>query len=320
MVFGLTHHGDRTIVTSGTAEEPAAGRENLRYEIGSVSKTFMGLLLAGLVHDGHLRYDTPVTACLPTPTGPSAPETISLVHLCTHTAGLPGMPDLRGVVGFYLSGRTTSPYADYSRQRLLDAFHQHRGRHAPGHRWRYSNFGAAVLGHALAHTAGTCYEDLLSERVLRPLGLRHTRTAPGQDGADAVGHRDAGTPVDHIELNGFAPAGAVRATPDDLLTYLEAHLCPDTTPLDAALHAVRATHTAPRPRRAPDRTLTWFCHESRHGPIYFHGGATLGHHVYLGYRPATHTALIGLATRRHTLRHNLVDTAHQLLAGLDQSG
>jgi CubicO group peptidase (beta-lactamase class C family) len=319
VVFGFTHRGDRSLVTSGTAAEPATGRENLHYELGSVSKTFIGLVLADLAHRGDLRYDTPAVACLPTPPGAAALDTITLVRLCTHTSGLPAMPDARELLRYHLSGRSRNVFAGHSRQRLLDAFHRHGSRGAPEPRWRYSNFGAAVLGHALAHAAGTSYDTLLSERVLRPLGLRHVRSTPGPPGTDAVGHSTGGTPVPPLDAAGFAPAGALRATPHDLLTYLEAHLTPDTTPLASALHAVRATHTAPRPRRAPARTLTWFRHETTHGPVYFHSGATFGHHVYLGHRPTTRTALIGLATRGHTRRHNLVDTAHDLLATLTPS-
>ena len=40
-----------------------------------------------------------------------------------------------------------------------------------GRRMRYSNFGAALLGQALAARAGAPYDELVEERVLRPLGV-----------------------------------------------------------------------------------------------------------------------------------------------------
>ncbi|MCO6698939.1 beta-lactamase family protein, partial [Streptomyces sp. Vc17.3-30] len=54
-----------------------------------------------------------------------------------------------------------------------------RRRRRPGSRWRYSNFGASVLGHALAAHTATPWEQLLHTRVLAPLALGDTATAPG---------------------------------------------------------------------------------------------------------------------------------------------
>lgn len=179
---------------------------------------------------------------------------------------------------------------------------------------RYSNFRVALVGHALAHHTGTPYPDLLARHVLHPLGLAGVRLRPGPPGTDAVGHRACGgRPVPPLDLGGFTAAGAVRATPHEMLTYLEAHLDPDDTPLSAALRAVQVDHTAPKPRRAPARALAWFRAETDLGPVFFHGGATFGRHAYLGYRPATRTALAAVATRKYTRRQHLIGTAHELL-------
>ncbi|MEU4446669.1 serine hydrolase domain-containing protein [Actinosynnema sp. NPDC050801] len=250
------------------------------------------------------------------PAGFPSPEEITLLHLATHTSGLPTLPH---DPFFYRQGLPrwrTNAYAGYPRERLLREFGRHRVRTPPGVRWRYSNFGVALLGHALAHHTTTPYPDLLARHVLHPLGLDGIRLRPGPPGADAVGHGARGGPVPPLDLGGFTAAGAVRATAHDLLTYLEAHLGPDDTPLADALRAVQADHTAPQPRRAPARALAWFRADTDLGPVFFHGGATFGQHAYLGYRPATRTALAALATRRHTRRHNLIATAHGLLTTL----
>lgn len=312
VVLAYSQNGHRTIVTTGTVANAGRPREVLHYEIGSGSKTFLGLLLADLVATGDLDYDTPAGTYLPTPPGRRVTEAITLRHLLTHTSGLPGIPHEPSFYCHVLSYGTTNPYTGFTQDRLLSAFHQH-GTHArPGHRWRYSNFAAAVLGHALAHA--TAYGDLLTQRILVPLGLRQTRLEAGSPGTDAVGHRRNGTsPVPPVDLGAFAPAGAVRATPGDLLTYLEAHLTPENTVLEAALHDVRTPHTAARPRRAPARTLTWFSADTDQGPVYFHGGSTFGQVTYLGYRPATGTALVAIATRRNNHRNTLINTAHTLL-------
>ncbi|RKT86464.1 CubicO group peptidase, beta-lactamase class C family [Saccharopolyspora antimicrobica] len=314
VVFACSEHGHRAVATTGTAPTDRP-RQHLHYEIGSASKTFLGLLLADLATAGVLDLDTPVRDCLPTPpVRQRVSAEITLRHLITHTSGLPSIPRQPAFYRHLISGGYSNPYAAFTRQRLLAAFHRHGSRARPGTCWRYSNFATAVLAQALTHVTGTAYADLLTHRVLHPMRLRQTRLAPGPPGTDAEGHRRNGTtPAPPIQLGAVESAGAVRAAPGDLLTYLEAHLTPESSPLRKALYAVRTTHPVSRPRHAPGRSLTWFLDHTSHGPVYFHGGATFGQIAYLGFRPGTRTALVTLATRRHDRRNTLINTAHALL-------
>lgn len=115
-------------------------------------------------------------------------------------------------------------------------------------------------------------------------------------------------------MGGFQPAGAVRATPGDLLTYLEAHLDPSGSPLETALQSVLSPVLRRGLGHRHTHTLTWFQHPSPQGPLYFHAGATTGQQAFLGFRPATHTAVVAVATRRIRLRDTFVATAYALLS------
>lgn len=312
VVVAVSRHGRRTVLGGGTAPPPPAAREDLRYEIGSASKTFTGLLLARLTRDGPLTGSEPAAACLD-PARRPGPAPVTLAHLITHTSGLPALP-----ADFYLRalpGWRTNPYARYPGDRVVDAFLRHRPRRRPGTRWCYSNFGVAVLGHALAAVTGTPWEELLTGRVLRPLGLDGTALRPGGAGTDATGHRrDGRTPVPALLTGGFQAAGGVRATPHDLLTFLEAHLDPAGSPLPGALEAVRRPVLRRGPGRREVHTMTWFRHPADGGPMYFHAGATLGQQAFLGFRPDTGTALAVLCTRRIRPHDPFVPTAYALLA------
>ncbi|MEU0203716.1 MULTISPECIES: serine hydrolase domain-containing protein [unclassified Streptomyces] len=313
-VFALSRHGHRTVVSGGTAGPPPLPRETLRYEIGSATKTFTGLLLARLIHGGELSGGEPATALLDG-RRPLDATPVTLAHLITHTAGLPALP-----AGFYLRGLPawhTNPYARFPAARVVDAFLRHRPRHRPGTRWRYSNYGVAVLGHALAATTGTPWEDLLTGQVLRPLGLHDTALRAGDSGRDAPGHgKDGRTPVPPFDAGGFQAAGAVRATPHDLLAFLEAHLDPAGAPphLAPALRAVRRPVLRRGLGHRHVHTLAWFRHPADGGPMYFHSGATLGQQAFLGFHPATGTALAAVCTRRFRAHDPFVATAYALLA------
>lgn len=336
VVFALSRHGRRFVHCGGTAPPPPVPRDRLRYEIGSASKPFAGLLLAHLTHLGRVNGDDPAVAHL-SPNWSSGPHrrhrlyrpAATLTHLITHTSGLPRIP-----ADFYpqaLHRWSTNPYVGYPAHRVVRAFLRDRVGPAPGNRWRYSSFGVAVLGHALAAATQTPWEDLLTSQVLRPLGLTDTTPrsdgpygsdSPAGSGADATGHRaDGTTPTPPLRIGGFQAAGGLRATPHDLLTFLEAHVDPggSAAPAGSALaDALRAVRRPVLRRGLGHRhvhTLTWFQHPSADGGTFcFHCGATMGQQALLGFRPETGTALAAVATRRMCRRDRFLPTAYALLS------
>ncbi|MEI7032373.1 serine hydrolase domain-containing protein [Streptomyces pratensis] len=321
LVLAVSRDQVRTVHTGGSAAPGPVPRERLLYELGSASKPFAGLLLARLVAQGRVRYEDRAADLL-APGLPVHPAVrrITLRHLLTHTSGLPGLP-----ADFYpraVPRWTTDPYGGYTADRVVRAFLKARPRHRPGARWHYSNFAVSVLGHTLAAATGTPWEVLLHQQVLAPLRLAGTRVRPGPEGADAVGHHRDGTPVPALDTGGFTAAGAVRSSPLDLLTFLEAHLGgarrPDS-PVDATLATALADVTRPVLRRgwrhAHTHTLTWFWHPSPYGPVLFHAGATMGQQAFLGLRPDSGLAVAATATRRVRWGDTFVSTAYGLLTG-----
>lgn len=311
LVIALSHRGRRTCQPAGGARPGDAPR----YELGSASKPFTGLLLAALVAAGRVRYEDSAAGLLAPghPVHPSV-RAITLRHLITHTSGLPALP-----ADFYpqaLPRWSTAPYSRYPADRLVRAFLRARPRHRPGTRWHYSNFAVSVLGHTLAAATGTPWERLLQQEVLDPLGLHGTRLRPGPPPGDAVGHRRDGRPLPALDTGGFQAAGAVRATPSDLLTFLEAHLPAAAAPtpaLTAAFVDVRSPVLRRGLGHAHTHTLTWFRHPSPRGPVCFHAGATLGQQMFLGFRPDTGTAVAAMCTRRVHRTDPFVATVHALL-------
>ncbi|MFE9457517.1 serine hydrolase domain-containing protein [Streptomyces californicus] len=335
VVLALSRNGARTVHTGGGAAPGPVPRELLAHELGSASKPYAGLLLARLVAQGRVRYEDRAADLL-APGFPVHPAVrrITLRHLLTHTSGLPGLP-----ADFYpqaVPRWSTDPYGGYPADRVVRAFLRARPRHRPGTRWHYSNFAVSVLGHTLAAATGTPWEVLLHQQVLAPLRLDATRVRPGPEGTEAVGHRRDGTPVPALDTGGFTAAGAVRATPLDMLTFLEAHTAgaglgdPESTgpeltgpelavpeladpTLAAALAEVRRPLLRRGLRHTHTHTLTWFHHPSPYGPVLFHAGATLGQQAFLGFRPDTGLAVAATSTRRVHRADTFVATAYGLL-------
>jgi D-alanyl-D-alanine-carboxypeptidase/D-alanyl-D-alanine-endopeptidase len=223
---GVVEHGVRRVMTYGAAKPDSL------FEIGSVTKTFTGLLLAQMAVDKKLDLRDPVRELLP-PGIAAAPKgfEITLLDLATHHSGLPRMPDNPG------PGNVREMFTNYGTADLYDFIKRHgvaKPSHAP---FLYSNLGFTVLGAALANRAQTSYPELLQRQITGPLGMKDTvillspellgRLMQGYDG-----HRQA-TP--RWDLDAFASAGGIRSTTADMLTYLEAELHPETSPFPPAL-------------------------------------------------------------------------------------
>jgi CubicO group peptidase (beta-lactamase class C family) len=193
LVVGLLH---------GESEVYGFGREHDRetrvpdgdtlYQIGSITKVFTALLLAREVEDGALRPDDPLQKLLP----PSVrvPEKdghpITLIQLATHTSGLPRLPSNM------TEAHPDDPYVDYDPKLLYAFLNGHTLEKMPGSVQSYSNLGAGTLGHALGVWRKQSYEQAVTERITKPLGMAHTRIALGElTERLADGHDDEGNPA-----------------------------------------------------------------------------------------------------------------------------
>jgi CubicO group peptidase (beta-lactamase class C family) len=263
--------------SAGDVEVAAAGpvAEDAVFELGSITKAVTGLLLADAVVRGEVTLDTALAECLPG-SHPRAP--ITLGALATHTAGLPRLPFafLRRA-GFI---NLTDPYAGSTVGELVADLARVRIRRP---RVRYSNFGAALLGQALAARAGASYAELVHARVLEPLGVEEVWAHGAPDVAQP--HDRRGRPVPPWDMGAYAPAGCLRGTARGALAL-------STACLDAHTDAVELALT-PRAGRGPMRAgLGWMrSAAARDTVMWWHNGGTHGSRAFTGFVPATGTAV-----------------------------
>jgi CubicO group peptidase (beta-lactamase class C family) len=289
VVIGLLRpDGSRRIVTAGTGAGGAPLRPDAVFEIGSITKVFTGVLLAQQVVAGEVRLDQPVRELLPA--GNTLPardgREITLGDLSTQVSGLPPMPTN------FAPRDPANPYADYDGARLLAFLRTVQPARGAGERYEYSNLGVGLLGFALSARAGTSYEQLVTARVLRPLGLRETvvQLSPALRARLAPGHDAEGNPAANWDLDALAGAGALRAPVGDLLTFLAANVAAarDSTkgPLGRALalsHRRRADAGSP----AMGIGLGWHRLAAGADTAVWHNGGTGGYRTFAGFNPAT---------------------------------
>ncbi|WP_078896173.1 serine hydrolase domain-containing protein [Streptomyces sp. NRRL S-495] len=293
-----------------TARDGGPCTPDTGYELGSVTKTFTALLLAELAARGEVALDDPVQRHLPA--GRRPPDVrrggpIRLIHLATHTSGLPGLPP--GLLASAVPAWNSNPYAGYDEQRLWAALARTTVRRPPGEVYWYSNYGVGLLGRLLAEAGrGPDYAGLLGERIGRPLGLRTLSCSPDAPQC-ATGHH-LGRPLPPWRIPALPGAGAVRAGGADLLRFLRAHLEPDGGPLGTALREVRRPRLR-LPRSGDEICLVW---NHRRTPddrdLFFHSGGTRGFTAFVGFCPQTATAVAALTNTGPTVRSSFTQTAY----------
>jgi len=219
IVVGSADPQKETVVGLGTlSSEPSP--DSLRWEIGSITKVFTGLLLADMVCRGEVSLDDPLGAYLSGSVEVSLPDEAfqpTLGDLSSHVSGLPGIPK----EWYGRLRRNEDPYASIVAEDMYSALGPESVR--PGKpRFRYSNFGVGLLGLLLGNAVGRHYEDLVSERLLRPFGMADT----GFGSLGVVQGYRRNKPTPPWTFDAMAPAGAIRSTASDMLKFASAVIEP----------------------------------------------------------------------------------------------
>jgi len=275
LAVGVLHGGRRRVFGYGSPPPDGA----TIFEIGSVTKAFTGILLlqSGLNLEDPIRKHLPADVKVPSRNG----KEITLLQLATHRSGLPRLPKT-------LAPKDASnPYADFLVDDLYHELETSELESDPGQAYEYSNLGMGLLGHILALRSGNSYEQLVIERICRPLGMGDTRIAltPDQKRRLAPGHLSSGAVAPNWDLPGLAGAGALRSTVDDMLRFLDANL---GDRYDGA--HVRRFDVG----EGLSIGLGWHLLPYQGATIVWHNGGTGGYHSFAGFVKRTRTAVVVL--------------------------
>lgn len=262
------------------------------YEIGSITKGITGMLYVDAVERGEVEPDTTLGEVFGLH-GAAAAE-VTLEELSQHASGLPRLVGGLGMMarGALASVLAKDPYTLSTEENIARLTTVDADGPAPV----YSNYGFAVLGHALAARAGTRYDVLVAERVAGPLGL-DSFTIPTSvadldehavQGWDASGRRQqAWTGL------ADAPAGGVRADIGDM-TELARALLAGEAPGGAAVDPVADVD-------GHRIGAGWITSEQEGLTYTWHNGGTGGFRTWLGMDRTSGTAVVVLAATSESM-------------------
>ena len=250
------------------------------FAVGSVTKSFTAITVALMVDEKKLDWDRPVREYLPwfRMYDPVATELITPRDLLTHRSGLPRHDFIR----------FSTPL---SREELV-----RRIRFLPNNttfrdHYQYNNLMYTTAGYLAGVVAGTTWEDLVRERIYKPLGMTNSTitVADSQKAADfAKPHEYSGDGVQEVDFYdyqrfGVGPNGAVNSSVNDLLKYVQFFLDSNQkllTPASRQELWKPVTVT-------PDSTyaLGWNIHSDRGHKVVSHGGAITGFTAHITFLP-----------------------------------
>lgn len=287
MPFGrvcLAVHGAEVLAfTAGGVAEAAAARNvtaSTRFQISSVSKQWLAIVIGRLVERHLLDWQDPVARWFPQL--PFAPE-VTAHHLLTHTSGLPHWDGVGGWESFATA-------ADTER---IDLLARTPLRSPPGTAWHYSGPAYALLGQIAATVVGEPYAAILRREVFDRLGLTATTHGrPDEIGAD-VALGDHGTELTpHTLLATLPGTGDIWSTAEDLTAFAAAfqhgqllgsstrqRLLESSVALDASAYTAGCVSAS---RYAYGRYLGTLAGRQ----AWFHSGDTPGFQSFLGHVPA----------------------------------
>ena len=228
----------------GTYDGENPVSEHTLFMIASVSKTVIATAVMQLWEQGLFNLDDDINAYLDfevrNPHHPADAITFRqlMIHHSSITDRYPFYDDMYTIA----DGGGDSPWAlgeffraylvpdgeFYSEDNYIEA--------APGERFEYSNYGAALLAYLVEVLSGEDFPDYCRQHIFVPLGMEHSyfllSEIPASETELAYPFSGDGTALPHYSYPDY-PAGSLRTTIRDLARFAAFYLAPAAS--DAAI-------------------------------------------------------------------------------------
>ncbi len=202
------------------------------FEIGSITKSFVAIVILQLAEQGKLDLHRPILDYLPWLPIDANYGPITIHHLLTHTSGLPD---------------TLALFLTDPRTRLAQASQ-------PGERFHYCNAGFDALGYLIEKLDGREFADAITARILEPLGMASTTAAI----TNRTLNRRAKSYVPLFDDLTFARQGRLAPAPN--LVFSNSAGCISSTPADMAkyMQMLLLRGASPRSRILSEESFVLF--------------------------------------------------------------
>lgn len=231
----VTSEGVQQVAAVGVRRNDATDRVTLedRFHLGSVTKSITATCIALLVEEGVIEWTTTVPAVFPELVEAMHPAyaEVTLKDLLNHRSGVPAYV----VDGEFESAPVPAEASAVTRRRAFAVWMLQQPPATTQGEYLYSNAGYSVATAMCEAVSGECWEDLVTYRVLQPLGLKtadfgwpnefSSRQPWGHGsyrGSNDCWPVPPGSTWRLTDLS--APAGDVHMSVTDLARYVQFHM------------------------------------------------------------------------------------------------
>lgn len=209
--FGITDTKTREPITSKTL-----------FNIGSISKTFVAYGILKLASEGRLTLDDNLYKYFPDFKNKAIAEKVKLIHLLTHTSGIPDSRRVNENKQFYLTARDEENFTPLKQTDTLEF--------TPGSKYKYSNPAFNGLALIIEKITGNKWQKYIHEIIFNPSGMEKSTITDGPYPESGVAHgyiknKDGNfEELDYGEEPTFAAAGngGVWSSVEELWKYEQA--------------------------------------------------------------------------------------------------
>lgn len=257
------------------------------FEIGSVTKTFTGILLAQAILSKKMHLNDPVNKYL----GPNYKnlsykgKEIELVHLSNHSSRIHRLPfDLMQKANY----DPLNPYANYTKEMVLKYLSNINIDTFPGVKNEYSNLGMGLLGILIEDVYTKTYEELIREYICQPMEMPDTKIELNNEQISrlATGYNTEGNETPHWQLGALQAAGGIRSTSSDMIKYVIANL-------NEVNPSVKLSHYSTYNDGKNNIALAWHLFTTKKGnELIWHNGRTAGFSSFCGFIKSKETGIV----------------------------
>lgn len=185
-----------------------------KYRIGSISKMFTSCMVFKAVEEGKINLNQTIEKYFPTIINSSK---ITIGNLLNHRSGIHNFTNDKN----YLSYNTEPK----SEKQMIEIIANGKSDFEPNSKAEYSNSNYVLLSYILEKTYKKTYKELLTAKIIKPLGLKNTyfgsKTNIQNNESYSYSFEEKWQKENETDLSIPMGAGAIISNPTDLVLFIE---------------------------------------------------------------------------------------------------
>ena len=296
-VIGIIAEDSTYILQYGSGLDEFAVDENSIFEIGGLTKVFTAALVELLAEEEVLHLDSSLNYYLPPAYQNKNPGAPTLNQLLIHTSGLPLLPAEFGLHEL----ENNNPYAHYTKPQLLEFYKSFTFGADRDNYYHYSHVNYALLEVAMEQATQTSFPQLLEEKILLPLNLKHTFTGYKDSLPITPGFTKGGLSTKPWIFKSFRASEGMRSTVSDLLKFAAQNMWGEESHLSPLLRKIQVRAVPTGYNKNIYAAKGWHIMEKKkYYDLVVHTGHTSGSRAFLGMVSETGTAVVILSNSEYS--------------------